>query len=336
MVTRYAYYYRNLLDKKLHAVRMVANKGVKVDFHFHPIRYRNRYNSTLRKYQGNFMQQNEYLELGVINTLRVDRHTPHGIFLESLDGKDVLLPQAYVRDEMLEDTLLEVFLYTDSEDRLIATTLKPKAMLDGFALFEVVDVAPFGAFVEWGLAKDLFVPNMFQKEPFKVGDKRFLRVVYDERTHRLVGTEKLGNFFDKKPKGLAPHKEVNILIIAKTPLGFKCIVEDRYEGLIYHNEIFEKIEIGSNKKAFVKNIRKDGCIDLTLQAGGTKQKDVSCEKVLSLLKQNGGIMAYNYKSDPELVQNVFGLSKKAYKRSLTALQESGAIEIKDTGIYLKS
>ncbi|MDD5401569.1 MAG: S1-like domain-containing RNA-binding protein [Sulfurimonas sp.] len=282
------------------------------------------------------MQQNKHLELGLINCLRVDRHTPHGIFLVSLDEKDVLLPQAYVTDEMQEGTLLEVFLYTDSEDRLIATTLKPKAMLDGFAFFEVVDVAPFGAFVDWGLAKDLFVPNMFQKAPFKIGDKRFLRVVYDERTHRLVGTEKLGNFFDKKPKGVAPHKEVDILIIAKTPLGFKCIVEDRYEGLIYHNEIFEKIDIGSKRRAFVKTVRKDGCIDLTLQASGAKKKDASIEKVLSLLKKSGGSMPYNYKSDAELLKDVFGLSKKEFKRSLTALQESGTIEIKETGIYLKS
>ncbi|MCK9473761.1 S1-like domain-containing RNA-binding protein [Sulfurimonas sp.] len=282
------------------------------------------------------MQQNQHLELGRINCLRVERHTPHGIFLSALDEKDVLLPQAYVTDEMQEGTLLELFLYTDSEDRLIATTLKPKAMLDEFALFEVVDVAPFGSFVGWGLAKDLFVPNMFQKEKFKIGEKRFLKVVYDEKTHRLVGTEKLGSFFDKKPKGLAPHKEVDILIIAKTPLGFKCIVEEKYEGLIYHNEIFQKIEIGSKKRAYVKTVRKDGCIDLTLQALGAKQKDASCQKVMSLIKESGGSMPYNYKSDPELVQNVFGLSKKAYKRALTTLQESGDIEIKESGIYLKS
>jgi hypothetical protein len=208
-------------------------------------------------------------------------------------------------------------------------------MLDGFALFEVVDVAPFGAFVNWGLAKDLLVPNMFQKTPFKVGDKRFLRVVYDERTHRLVGSEKLGDFFDKKPKGLAPHKEVEILIIAKTPLGFKCIVEEKYEGLIYHNEIFEKVDIGSKRVAFVKTVRKDGCIDLSLQAGGSKQKDLSSERVLSLLKKSSGSMPYNYKSDAQLIKDVFGLSKKEFKRSLTALQESGAVEVKDSGIYLK-
>ncbi|MFA5461713.1 MAG: S1-like domain-containing RNA-binding protein [Sulfurimonas sp.] len=282
------------------------------------------------------MQQNEHLELGIINTLRIDRFTPHGIFLEALDGKDVLLPQAYVTEGMQEDELLEVFLYTDSEDRLVATTLSPKAMLDGFALFEVVDVAPFGAFVNWGLPKDLFVPKMFQKEPFKVGDKRFLKVVYDDRTHRLVGTEKLGDFFERRVKGLVQHKEADILIIAKTPLGYKCIVEGKYEGLIYHNEIFEKIEIGNQKKAFVKNIRKDGCIDLSLQQSSAKRKDASVEKVLTLLNENGGSMPYNYKSDAELVKDVFELSKKEFKRSLTALVDSNVIEVRENGIYLKS
>ena len=280
------------------------------------------------------MKQNEYLELGLLNTLRVDRHTPHGIFLMALDGNDVLLPQAYVNDEMVEDTLVEVFLYTDSEDRLIATTLKPHAKLDEFGLFEVVDVAPFGAFVDWGLPKDLLVPNMFQKEPFKIGDKRFLRVVYDERTHRLVGTEKLGNFFERRVKGLKPNQEVDIIIISKTPLGFKCIVNGKYEGLIYHNEIFENISLGDEKKAYIKTIRKDGNIDLSLRKSGSKQSSDSADKVLQLLEQNRGVMPYNYKSDAELIRDVFGLSKKEFKRSLTALQDTKKIEVKDSGIYI--
>ena len=282
------------------------------------------------------MKQSEYLELGLLNTLRIDRHTAPGIFLMALDGNDVLLPQAYVTDEMIDDSLLEVFLYTDSEDRLIATTLKPTAMLDEFALFEVVDVAPFGAFMDWGLLKDLLVPNMFQKEPFKVGDKRFLRVVYDERTHRLVGTEKLGDFFERKVKGLAPNKEVKILIISKTPLGYKCIVEDKYEGLIYHNEIFEHIELGDERKAYVKTVRKDGNIDLTLRKAGSKKSGSSADKILELLKQNNGIMPYNYKSDSELIKDIFSLSKKEFKRSLTTLVNDNKIEVKDTGIYIKS
>lgn len=281
------------------------------------------------------MRQDEYLELGLMNCLRVDRHTPHGIFLMAQDGNDVLLPQAYVTEEMVEDSLVDVFLYTDSEDRLIATTLQPKAMLDEFGLFEVVDVAPFGAFVDWGLPKDLMVPNMFQKEPFKVGEKRFLRIVYDERTHRLVGTEKLGDFFDRRVKGLAINKEAKILVIAKTPLGFKCIVNEKYEGLIYHNEIFEKIELGDEKSAYVKTVRKDGNIDLTLRKPGSKKSGSSADKVLALLKENNGIMPYNYKSDAELIKDVFSMSKKEFKRSLTTLQDSGKIEVKDTGIYIK-
>jgi len=276
-----------------------------------------------------------HLELGTINTLRVDRETPHGLFIMAEDGNDVLLPAAYTTEDMIQNSIIDVFLYTDSEDRLIATTLRPKAMLDEFALLEVVDTAPFGAFLDWGLSKDLFIPNMFQKTPFAIGEKRFIRVVYDERTHRLVATEKLGDFFDRKVKGLAANKEAKILIIAKTPLGYKCIVNDKYEGLIYHNEIFEDIALGDKRTAYVKTVRKDGNIDLTLRKSGKKQTESSSDKIVKLLNDNRGIMPYNYKSDPELIKKSFGMSKKEFKRCLTQLQDSNIIEIKDTGIYLK-
>lgn len=281
------------------------------------------------------MKISPHLELGVINTLRVDRDTAPGIYLMAEDEKDVLLPGQYVTEDMIQDSLIDVFLYTDSEDRIVATTKKPVAMLDQFALFEVIDVAPFGAFVDWGLTKDLLVPNMLQKTPFSVGEKRFLKVIYDERTHRLVGSEKLGDFFDKKVKGLSVNQEAKILVITKTPLGYKCIVNDKYEGLIYHNEIFETIELGDEKIAYVKTIRKDGNIDLTLTKPGSKKSGGSYDKVYDLLKQNNGIMPYNYKSDANLIKDVFGLSKKDFKRSLTKLQEMNKITIKDTGIYLK-
>ena len=270
-----------------------------------------------------------------MNTLRVDRDTTPGLYLMAEDEQDVLLPGQYVTEDMVQDTLVEVFLYTDSEDRLVATTLKPTAMLDEFALFDVIDVAPFGAFVDWGLTKDLLVPNMFQKTPFCVGEKRFLKVVYDERTHRLVGTEKLGDFFERKVKGLTPNKEAKIVVISKTPLGFKCIVNDKYEGLIYHSDIFEKIELGDERTAYVKTIRKDGNVDLVLRKPGSKKSGDSADKVFSLLQENNGIMPYNYKSDAELIKDIFGLSKKDFKRSLTKLQDDGKIEVKDTGIYIK-
>jgi len=280
-------------------------------------------------------KQNEYLELGLTNTLLIDRLTTPGAYLMALDGNDVLLPGPYLTPQMKEGTLVDVFLYTDSEDRLVATTLTPTAKLDEMALFEVVDTAPFGAFMNWGLSKDLLVPNMFQKTPFNVGEKRFIRVIYDERTHRLVGTEKLGDFFERDVKGLAVNKEADILVIAKTPLGFKCIVNDKYEGLIYHNEIFENIQLGDRRVAYVKTVRKDGNIDLSLRKAGSKKSGGSSDKVLGLLKSSGGIMPYNYKSDSELIRDIFGMSKKDFKRSLTTLQESGSIEVKDTGIYLK-
>ncbi len=279
--------------------------------------------------------QSYFLELGEINTLKIDRLTTPGAYMMAQDGNDVLLPGPYLTQEMKEGMLLDVFLYTDSEDRLVATTNKPTAMLDEMALFTVVDTAPFGAFMDWNLSKDLLVPNMFQKTPFKVGDKRFLKVIYDERTHRLVGTEKIGDFLEKKVVGLAANKVVEILIIQRTPLGFKCIVNDKYEGLIYHNEIFETIEIGEKRTAYVKSVRKDGNIDLTLRKPGSKKSGGSDEKVLALLKEAKGIMPYNYKSDAELIRDVFGLSKKEFKRTLTSLQDTGKIEVKDTGIYLK-
>ncbi len=281
------------------------------------------------------MKQNEYLELGRINTLYIDRLTTPGAYLMAYDGNDVLLPGQYLTPQMKERTLVDVFLYTDSEDRLVATTLTPTAKLDEMAMFEVVDTAPFGAFMNWGLSKDLLVPNMFQKTPFKVGEKRFIKVIYDERTHRLVGTEKIGDFLEKKVQGIKTAQEVQILIIAKTPLGFKCIVEDRYEGLIYHNEIFENINIGDKKTAFVKSIRKDGNIDLNLRKAGNKKSSSSADTVLSLLKQNNGIMPYNYKSDAQLIKDIFSMSKKDFKRSLTTLVDASKIEVKDTGIYLK-
>ncbi|WP_457745940.1 CvfB family protein [Sulfurimonas sp.] len=279
--------------------------------------------------------QNYFLELGLVNTLKIDRLTTPGAYLMAQDGKDVLLPGQYLTQEMKEGDLVDVFLYTDSEDRLVATTDTPKAKLDEFALLEIVDIAPFGAFLDWGLPKDLLLPKKLQKTTAVIGENRFVRVVYDERTHRLIATEKLGDFFEKRVKNLSPHQEVDILILTKTPLGYKCIVQNKYEGLIYHNEIFENITIGQSKKAYIKTIRKDGNIDLSLRKAGSKKSGSSSQKVLELLKENKGIMPYNSKSDPELIKEVFGMSKKEFKASLTKLKDEQKIEIKDTGIYLK-
>ena len=280
------------------------------------------------------MKQNKSIELGKINTLLIDRYTPHGIFALSKDGEDVLLPKAYVTEDMVDGGLINLFVYKDSQDRLVATTLKPKAMLNEFGVFEVVDVTSFGAFVDWGLPKDLLVPKKFQKSLFKIGEKRFLKVIYDKKTDRLIGSQKFGDFPTRMVQGLKSQQEVSIIVIEKTSLGFKCVVDQKYYGLLYHNEIFEQIDIGDEKKAYIKNIRADGNIDLTLRKTGNQQIEHLSDKLLEILKNNNGMMPYNYKSDASSIKQVFTMSKKDFKRTLTKLQTEHKIKIQENGIYI--
>lgn len=287
-------------------------------------------NNTVGITQMNKEIYNEFLELGKINFLLIERETEYGFFLVAQNNKEVLLPNAYVTKDMKIGDVLEVFLYTDSEDRLVATTQRPKAILDEYGIFEVVDTTKFGAFVDWGLPKDLLVPTKLQKTPFKVGEKRFLKVAYDEKTHRLVGSEKLGDFLDTKIKGLKPNNLVDILVIARTPLGFKCIVQNQYEGLLYHNELFENVDVGDKKRAQVKTIRTDGKIDLKLI-----KKDPS-QVIIEKLESAKKTLPYNYKSDAELIKSEFEMSKKEFKKTLTKLQDNKKIIVKENGITLIS
>ena len=272
------------------------------------------------------------IQLGKLNTLKVNRKSDFGLFLQDARGSEVLLPNAYVTEQMHEGELIEVFIYHDSEDRLIATTLKPTAMLDEFGFFEVVDIAPFGAFVDWGLPKELLVPSKMQKEPFKIGEKKFLRIIYDEKTHRLVATEKFSKYLDHNPKGLKTNQEVKALIIKETDLGFKCIVNDRYEGLLYKNELFETLEIGETRRAYIKKRRPDGNLDLSLRKMGAKASKDSQQRILVLLKQHKRRLPFNSKSTPESITEFFGMSKKEFKRTLVLLQEKGLVEVSEKGI----
>ncbi len=276
---------------------------------------------------------NETITIGEINTLVIDRSTVPGLFLRALDGSDILLPNQYVTDAMHVGDTIDVFVYTDSEDRPVATTRHPKAMLGEIAFVEVVDTSAIGAFVDWGLPKDLFVPRALQKRPFAVGEKRLVRVILDEQTGRLVGTEKITAGLSQPPKHFYPNTPVTFMIIAKTPLGYKAIIDHQYEGMLYHNEIFEEIRVGQVKKGFVKILRPDGKLDLSLQMTGKAKASSASEKIYAMLQQNGGMLPYNYKSDPELIQKTFGLSKKNFKAALTQLSEEGKITIKENGIY---
>ncbi len=277
---------------------------------------------------------NESIILGEINTLRIDRFVVPGLFLMAEDESDLLLPNQYVTDEMELDQELEVFVYTDSEDRLVATTHKPVAMRDEFGFFEVVDTASFGAFVDWGLPKDLLVPKNRQKTPMKVGEKRFLRVIKDDRSERLIGVEKISQYLQKPPM-INSNTPISLLVIAKTPLGFKVIVDNLYEGLLYKDEVFQTLNIGDFVNGYIKMVRKDGTIDVSLQKIGGARKGGDADKIMALLGEKRGILPYNYKSDPETIKDIFGLSRKAFKRSLTNLIEAGKIEVNEKGIFKK-
>lgn len=278
--------------------------------------------------------EDTYIKIGEANVLKAARESEFGLFLSAQDGEEVLLPNAYVqKEEMPLGALLNVFIYTDSEDRPVATTKLPYAKLGEYGYFTVVDYKSYGAFVDWGLPKDLFVPLSQQKEYFNIGKKYILRICLDEQTKRLYGTQKIGKYFNRDMKGLHPNKEMQVLIIAKTPLGYKVVVDNQYEGMLFDNEIFEETNIGDTKKAYIKTVRKDGKLDLALQPLGKKAKtDEAQQKILQLLAENKGRLPFTYKSDAQEIQNMFQLSKKNFKRTLTALIESNQIILEEDGI----
>ena len=280
--------------------------------------------------------KNLTINIGEINTLEVMRDTDYGYFLEAKDEKEVLLPNVYVmEDEMPMESLIDVFVYTDSEDRPVATTKMPYAKLGEYGYFTVVDYKSYGAFVNWGLPKDLFVPLSQQKEHFTIGKKYLLRVCLDEQTDRLFATQKIGKYLNRDMKGLHQNKVLDAIVLAKTPLGFKVVADNQYEGMLFTNEIFEDLRIGDRRKVYIKNVRKDFKLDLSLQPIGKKAKIGEAEgTILQLLKEADGTLPFTYKSDADEIKKVFGMSKKNFKRTLTELIENKQIQLLDDSIVL--
>ena len=269
------------------------------------------------------------IKQGVVNTLKVNRVSEPGIYLISGDETEVLLPNAYVKKDMAIDSLLDVFIYTDSEDRLVATTLKPYLYLNEFANLKIVDSAKFGYFVDIGLPKDLLVPKNRQKGTYNIGSYKVLQMQFDERTSRLIASEKY--ILEEEPKNLKQGDEVEIILYSKTPLGFKVIVNNLFDGMIFHSEIFENLKIGDKKRAYIKNLREDKKLDISLQKIGEK---VDSNKVLEILKANDGVLNFTYKSDAEDIKNIFAMSKKAFKATLTKLIDEKKINLENDRICL--
>ena len=279
---------------------------------------------------------NNSIEIGKVNTLKIERDTDFGYYLIAQNFEEVLLPNIYImEDEMPMGSQIEVFVYTDSEDRPVATTKYPYAMLGEFGYFTVVDYQKFGAFVNWGLPKDLFVPLSQQKCHFHIGSKYILRICLDEETGRLYGTHKIGKWLSKDTDKLKENQKVDILVLSKTPLGYKVIIENLYEGMLFENEIFETLHVGNRKVAYIKKIRKDGKLDLSLQPIGKKATgDIYELKILEILKESNSFISLNSKSDASDIVKVFGLSKKNFKRTVTSLIEKKKILLENNGIKL--
>jgi len=271
--------------------------------------------------------------LGQFNTLSIVRFTDHGAILDGGDT-EILMPKKYVLEEWHPGDEVEVFVYLDQSNRLVATTEKPLATVGQFAFLKVAWTNRYGAFMDWGLTKDLFVPFGEQQQHF-MQDRHYLVYIYiDDKTKRIVGTSKLDRNIQDWDGKHDEGDEVEIIVWKRTNLGYKVIIEHAYEGLVYGNEVFQPIHIGMTLQAYIKSIREDGKIDIALQKSG-KQLTVDTATLLkNKLAENEGFLPYGDFSSAEEIAETFSVSKKAFKRAIGNLYKNRIITIEHNGIRL--
>lgn len=271
------------------------------------------------------------LQIGLLNDLLVDRKVDFGFYL-STGEEDVLLPAKYAPQNLAPGNRITVFVYTDSEDRPIATTLQPKGMLGDYCLLEVRDLARFGAFFDWGLEKDLLVPASELRQPVEKGESHVVKICLDEKTRRLYGTTKIGKSCEKDILELNEGLGVDILVYNETPIGFQAVINNRFDGLLHKDEVFEALGIGEKRKAYIARIRPDGKIDLVLKKPGYGSIEASAEKILAMLHEREGFLPCTDKSSPDEIHQILGMSKKEFKRSAGSLMKAGKIRMDSDGI----
>ncbi|MEP5611875.1 MAG: S1-like domain-containing RNA-binding protein [Cyclobacteriaceae bacterium] len=270
--------------------------------------------------------------IGEKNRLMTMRFTSPGAYLEDEEGNDVLLPTKYIPEDLQVDDPIDVFIYRDSEDRIIATTLKPHVYVNEFAILKVKDVTRFGAFLDWGIEKDLLVPFREQIGEMELGHSYLVYLYLDPKTERLAATQKVQSYFEKEDILLEEGEEVDLLIAEETDLGINVVVNNRYRGLIYSNEVFTDILTGDRIKGYVKNVRPDNKIDISLRKVGMENLEVGAEKILAVLSDNEGFLAITDKSSPDEIQFHFQMSKKNFKRSLGILYKKRLVDLSKEGI----
>lgn len=276
------------------------------------------------------------VRIGVVNSLAVVKKVDFGVYLDGGDLGEILLPSKVVPQGCEIGQDVDVFVYLDSEDRVIATTRTPLAKVGEFANLEVIEVNNVGAFMDWGLEKDLLVPFGEQKKRLEVGNRHLVFVYIDRVDRRITASAKIDKFLDQVEPKYTAGQEVDLIMGGQTDLGFKAIINNAHWGVIYKDEVFEFLGIGSHRKGYIKRMRSDGKIDLTLTRPAAEQRDELSQKVLNELEKNAGFLPIGDKSPPEDIYKKFKVSKRIYKQTIGGLFKQGLITIEPKGIRTKA
>ena len=274
------------------------------------------------------------LFIGKYNYLTIERVTSVGMFLSDVEGEEVLLPNQYITDDMQVGDQIKVFVYLDSEDRPVATTQTPRIIRNEFAFLEVTDVSEYGAFLDWGLIKDLFVPFREQPKPMEIGEWHVVFLYLDQKSQRLLASAKIDKFLESERLTVAEGDEVDLLVWQKTDLGYNVVVNQYHKGLIYANEVFQPLQIGDSLKGYIKKIREENKLDISLQKSGYEVVEPVAQQILEEVKNGKGFLNLSDSSSPEDIYNRLKISKKVFKKAIGGLYKQGIIRIEDNGIYL--
>ncbi len=273
------------------------------------------------------------VEIGKLNKLKIVKKSDFGLFLDGGDDGEILLPKRYAPAEFEIGGELEVFIYVDSEDRLIATTETPLAKVGEFAVLRVVSLSPVGAFLDWGLSKDLLLPFAEKTKALRIGEN-CLVYLYNDNSGRIAATMRVDRHIDKTPGDYTPGQSVDLIIARITDIGINAIINGHHWGILFSNEVFERLIPGQKISGFIKQVRPDGKIDLTLHKTGMAAADDIAEKILRALKDEDGYLEINDKTSAEIIYEYFGVSKKKYKIALGGLYKKRLITVDDDGIRL--
>tara|TARA_B100000508_G_scaffold141026_1_gene145292 strand:+ start:73790 stop:74620 length:831 start_codon:yes stop_codon:yes gene_type:complete len=274
------------------------------------------------------------MKIGEYSTFVIDRFTSVGAFLRNSEDEEVLLPNKYLEDSFEEDQEITVFVYRDSEDRPVATTEIPYVTLNGFAFLTVKDVTGIGAFLDWGLEKDLFVPFKEQQAKMAVGGEYLIRLIKDDKTDRLLGTTKINRYLSSEDPDLSIGDEIELFVGEISDLGREVIINDTYKGMIFKDHLVRPLKTGERTTGYVEFIRQDGKIDVSLVPVGVEKFDHFTQTVLDFLNANGGVMTITDKSHPDIIREELGLSKKSFKKAIGNLYKKRKIKLLDDKIEL--